>query len=333
MDVLIVGGTGVISTAVVNEAVKQGINVTCINRGNNHGIAPNPNITTMHFDVRNSDIANANLKGKFYDVVVDFICFNAEHVKYSLDLFHDKCHQYVFISTDSVYKLQKDGHYDETIPQSNSEWNYSYQKSECEDIVRSYCKQHQLNYTIVRPSITYGNTRIPYGLMPANGYHYTIIDRIKAGKPIITWNKAENWQTVMRVEDFAIAMVGLWGKEEAYNNDFGICGEAVKWGDILDTIDAVIGCQSNRVETSVDTISMVFPERKGEFLIDRASDHIVSNLKLKRVLPSFKTTVSLHEGIKRTIDYYRMNNKVLGVDYKFDGQLDRISSMSMGGAN
>ena len=33
MKILIVGGTGVISYAVVNEAVKHGIEVTCINRG------------------------------------------------------------------------------------------------------------------------------------------------------------------------------------------------------------------------------------------------------------------------------------------------------------
>ena len=93
MNVLIVGGTGVISTAVVNEAVNQGINVTCINRGNNHGMPSNPNVKTLHFDVRNRKLADQNLTGKYFDVVVDFICFNADHVRYSLDLFYDKCHQ------------------------------------------------------------------------------------------------------------------------------------------------------------------------------------------------------------------------------------------------
>lgn len=44
MNALIVGGTGVISTAVVDEAVAQGVDVTCINRGNNHGNKLNPNV-------------------------------------------------------------------------------------------------------------------------------------------------------------------------------------------------------------------------------------------------------------------------------------------------
>ena len=246
MRVLIVGGTGVISSAVVNEAERQGVDVTCINRGNNHGVDPNHQVKTMHFDVRNRKVAEEHLLGLHYDVVVDFICFNANQVKYSLDLFHDKCSQYVFISTDSVYKLQKDGHYDEKTPQSNLEWNYSYQKAECEEIVRSYCKEKNLIYTIVRPSITYGNTRIPYGFMPPYGYHYTLVKRIKAGKPIITWNQGNNWQTMMRIEDFAVGMVGLWGNEKAYNEDFNICGDSYKWSDVLDVISATwaVACAS-----------------------------------------------------------------------------------------
>ena len=37
MDILIIGGTGVLSSAVVNVALKQGLKVTMINRG--HGFS------------------------------------------------------------------------------------------------------------------------------------------------------------------------------------------------------------------------------------------------------------------------------------------------------
>ncbi len=331
MDVLIVGGTGVISTAVVNEAVNQGINVTCINRGTNHGVAPNPNVTTMHFDVRNREIANANLKEKHFDVVVDFICYNAEQVKYSLDLFHDKCHQYVFISTDSVYKLQADGYYDESTPQSNPEWRYSYEKAECEAIVREYCKTNSLVYTIVRPSITYGDTRIPYGFMPKYGYHGTMIERIKAGKPVPTWNDGRNYQTVMRIEDFATGMVGLWGNVAAYNNDIGICGEIVTWNQILDAMEKAIGTKIVRFDVPLDDIFRVFPERKGEFLIDRAEDHRVDNRKLKATVPSFAIKYDLNVGVKNSVDYYISHDNLLGIDYNFDSKLDYLLKIASKG--
>lgn len=331
MDVLIVGGTGVISTAVVNEAVNQGINVTCINRGTNHGVAPNPNVTTMHFDVRNRDVADDNLKGKYFDVVVDFICYNAEQVKYSLDLFHDKCHQYVFISTDSVYKLQKDGYYDEATPQSNPEWRYSYEKAECEAIVREYCRTNSLVYTIVRPSITYGDTRIPYGFMPKYGYHGTMIERIKAGKPVPIWNDGRNYQTVMRIEDFATGMVGLWGNVAANNNDFGICGEVVTWNQILDAMEKAIGVKIVRFDVPLDDIFRVFPERKGEFLIDRAEDHRVDNRKLKATVPSFAIKYDLNVGIKHSVDYYISHDNLLGIDYNFDSKLDYLLKIASKG--
>ncbi len=325
MKILIVGGTGLISTAVVNEAVARGMDVTCINRGNNYGNRENPNAKFIHFDIRDKEVAEKKLFGHKYDVVLDFICYNAIQVQYSLELFHDKCSQYVFISTDSVYKLQKDGHYDENTPQSNPEWEYSYQKANCEEIVRSYCKKHDIVYTIVRPSITYGNTRIPYGLMPSYGYHYTLIERMKAGKPIVTWNNGQNYQTVMRVEDFAVGLVGLWGNPQAYNNDFGICGEAVTWNQILEAIEEKVGIKAIRVDLPVTRIIKELPSRKGEFVIDRAEDHIVSNRKLKEAVPSFKIKYNLKKGIAKTIDYYQSNNKrILGIDYRFDGQMDRL---------
>lgn len=324
MKVLIVGGTGVISSAVVNEAVAHGIEVTCINRGNNHGNKQNPNVESLHFDIRDKKAATKSLEGHHYDVVVDFICYNADQVLYSLDLFHDKCMQYVFISTDSVYKLQKDGYYDENCSQPNSEWSYSYEKAACEELVRTYCKQHNLIYTIVRPSITYGNTRIPYGLMPSYGYHYTLIERMKAGKPIVTWNEGKNFQTVMRVEDFATGMVGLWGNSQAYNNDFGICGEVVTWEQILRAVEEKVGINALKVDVPVAKIIKELPSRKGEFLIDRAKDHIVSNLKLKAAVPLFEIKYNLKKGISATIDYYQSNDKLLGIDYKFDGQIDRV---------
>ena len=45
---LVVGGTGVISFAVVNEALKQGWKVTCINRGISHTQTLSPEDEKYH---------------------------------------------------------------------------------------------------------------------------------------------------------------------------------------------------------------------------------------------------------------------------------------------
>ena len=40
MNVLIIGGTGVLSSAVTNEALRQGFKVTMINRGSRSNLIP-----------------------------------------------------------------------------------------------------------------------------------------------------------------------------------------------------------------------------------------------------------------------------------------------------
>lgn len=324
MKILIVGGTGLISTAVVNEAVSRGFDVTCIVRGKNHGNKLNPKVHLIKGDAFDVEFVRASLEGKYYDAIIDFIRGGTYLIDIAFQSFHDKCKQYIYISTDSVYKLRKDGIYDEKCEQPNPEWSYSYGKSAGEDRLKELCSNSKMKYTIVRPSITYGNTRIPYGYMPGYGFHYTLINRIKAGKPVLTWNNGQNYQTMMRSEDFAVGILGLVGNESAYNEDFGVCGDAYKWDDVLKAVEKATGHKIIREDISLETIIKFHPEKKGEFLIDRAENHIVSNRKLKSVVPDFQVRYSLDEGVKMTLDYYKKNNQIMGNDYEFDGMMDSL---------
>lgn len=53
-------------------------------------------------------------------------------------------------------------------------WSYSYNKSLCEDFIR----KQGIKYTIIRPYVTYGKSRLPFQLI-TDGYQYTLIERIK----------------------------------------------------------------------------------------------------------------------------------------------------------
>ena len=64
-----------------------------------------------------------------------------------------------------------------------------------------------VKYTVIRPCVTYGDTRIPYGISPQYGYHWTLAARILNNKPIIRWNGGINRCNMMRVEDFAVGAV------------------------------------------------------------------------------------------------------------------------------
>jgi nucleoside-diphosphate-sugar epimerase len=57
------------------------------------------------------------------------------------------------------------------------------------------------------------------------GKHWTLISRILAGKPIITWNQGLNKGNVTHEDDFAKGVIGLIGNSNAFNEAFNVCGE------------------------------------------------------------------------------------------------------------
>ena len=74
-SLLIVGGTGVISFAVVNEAVKQGFNVTCINRGKSKNQMLPSEVQVITADYHDRVLIEKKLRNKFFDAVIDVLCY------------------------------------------------------------------------------------------------------------------------------------------------------------------------------------------------------------------------------------------------------------------
>ena len=95
MKVLIVGGTGCVSGAVVHEAVKQGIQVTCINRGLNKVSNFRGEVETLIADKNDTTRIKALLKGRMYDAVVDFLCYTAVDAEKSFAFYSQFAKQYI----------------------------------------------------------------------------------------------------------------------------------------------------------------------------------------------------------------------------------------------
>lgn len=326
LNILIVGGTGVISYAVVNEALKQGIHVTCINRGRSCDQQLSKDVEIIIADYHNRKLIESKLQGRYFDAIIDVLCYNENDIDYSISLFKDICNQYIFFSSCAVYNKGK-GDYECTEESEliNPLWDYSINKVKCEKKLIVLAEQYKFNYTIVRPAVTYGNTRIPYGITPPYGYHGTLIQRIIHHKPIILWDEGEAYSTITRVEDFAIGLVGLLGNPKAINQAFHIVGdERFKWKEVIDTLGDIIGHKPIYVSISKEEYAKELPSRKGEILGGRGISQLLDNSKLKDAVPSFKTTIPLKEGLKMTVDYYKSHNYLSGMDYSFDADTDRI---------
>lgn len=324
MNILIVGGTGVLSAAVTAEALRKGIAVSMVNRGRRK--MPE-GIELIKADMNDHGMIAEKIAGREFDAVIDFLCYTDAQTEKSVKLYSRYTKQYFYISSCAVYDTATlNGQMaDEDSKKVLPIWKYSVDKWASEQKLRTLLDGTDVNYTIIRPSVTYGDTRIPYGIMPPYGYHWTICARILAGKPIITWNGGNNRCNMTRVEDFAVGVVGLIGNAKAYNEAFNVCGdETPSWGEVLDVLGELLGKEVITIDIPADFYAKEFVSKKSEILGGRSIDTINSNQKIKIAVPEFKQTLSLKEGIEKTIEAYKNRNYQKGIDWVFDGNTDRI---------
>ena len=249
MRILVIGGTGVLSSAVVKEALKQGINVTMINRGRRKNLIP-LGVELIKSDKDDLQSIRKALRGREFDAVMDYLCYTDEETTKSFNLYSQYTKQYFFISSCAVYNTSLGEVCKENSPKVLPIWNYSVNKWASEKHLMSLASQTDVKYTIIRPCVTYGDTRIPYGISPQYGYHWTLVARILNNKPIIRWNGGVNRCNMMRVEDFAVGVVGLIGNPKAYNEAFNICGdETPSFNDVLDCLSRLTGKPINTLQT------------------------------------------------------------------------------------
>lgn len=321
MKLLIIGGTGVLSTAVVSEALNRGVEVTMINRGHRMDRIPQ-GIRFVKADSRDAETIDKALSGCSFDAVIDFVCYDKQQVENSLNLFSKYVGQYIFISSAAVLDTRVQGVLNEDSPKVLPTWDYSVQKWKAELFVQEECAGRGIHYTIVRPGITYDDTRIPYGFSPRYGYHWTLVARAKAGKPVVKWNNGINRCNMMRVEDFAVGVVSLVANEKAMDEAFIVCGDdAPSFMDVILSLEKSLGITIPTIDVDVAFLESVIPGRKGE-MEGRSRDAVLSNAKVKEVAPDFKQNISLDDGVRMTVDAYRNSNFQKGIDWVYDAQCD-----------
>lgn len=329
MNILVLGGTGVLSTDIVKKCADEGNDVYIVTRGSNK-IPSNPRIHSIIGNARKLEAIWDQITTVEYDVVIDFLSVSKCNIEYSYSRLANICNQFVFISSACVFRrAPEDGVLTENSPKPNALLDYSVHKLECEEYIRSIHKNYKCKFTIVRPYITYGDTRIPVGVAPLAKYHWTIIGRILSGKSFFVWNEGENKCTLMHTKDFAHNFFQLLMNENAFDEDFNIVGDEVHtWSEVIELLYKVCDKQPNYLKVPIHDLCKSMPDYKGYIVGDRSLDAVFDNSKLKAVIPDFQQRISLHDGLTTTIDYYMKNNYLSGIDFRYDGDIDRLISIN-----
>lgn len=311
------------SRAVAERAVADGHSVTVINRGRRRTVSGCEAILSDKRDFKRIGKALGN---RHFDVAIDFLVFNREDSVRSFKFYSGKCDHYILVSSCFVYDFSRGGTLHEDSPRGLSCWKYSAGKCEAEDALLEMARESPCDYTIIRPFVTYGNTRIPYSLAPDHGYDWTLVFRANAGKPILSWDGGGGSCNILRVEDFCTGLFGLLKNPQAYGEAVNICGdESPCWKDVIHAVEKATGVEIPVMDLPKEFIQSHYSQRSEE-IAGRSFKAFASNAKLKRLVPSFRQTISLQDGIARTISDYRENGFGNGVDWNFDAKCDEVAN-------
>ena len=326
MKVLFIGGTGIISTAVSELAVKKGFELYLLNRGTRNEFAPKE-AKLINSDIREPENTAKALKNHEFDVVVDWIAYVPEHIKADINLFKGKIGQYIFISSASAYQRPPENYIiNETTPLSNPYWQYSRDKIACEEYLAEEYENNKFPYTIVRPSYTYSKITIPF-IFNSKKHRWTLIDRIKKSKKIIVPGDGTSLFTLTHSKDFAKGFVGLIGNKNAIGHAFHITSdEVLTWNQIIDRIGDAAGTKPDIIHIPSEFISAFSVEHAGGLLGDKSVSVVFDNSKIKSYVPDFKATIPFSEGICQCVEWYESNPDMCSIDNEFNSLSGRIIS-------
>lgn len=327
MKILIIGGTGTISSAVTRLLAENGHELWLLNRGNRRTEIP-AGVKLIVADIGDERSVDEKLGDLRFDVVCEFIGFLPFQVERDFRLFRNRTHQYVYISSASAYRKPAQGYLiTEETPLVNPYWQYSRDKAACEALLMKHFREDGFPVTIVRPSHTYGERSVPVGVHGMKG-SWQVLKRMLDGKPVVIQGDGSSLWTMTWNEDFARGYIGLVGNPRALGEAFHITSdESLTWNQIHETIAAALGVPLKSCHVASDFLSAVAPQAydmEGKLLGDKAVSVVFDNSKLKSLVPGFQARVPFADGVRRTITYILQHPELQVEDPAFEAWCDRV---------
>jgi nucleoside-diphosphate-sugar epimerase len=282
-------------------------------------------VRTITLDVTNEEAAEEALGNQKFDAVVDWVAFTSADVERDIRLFRGRTNQFIFLSSASAYQKPV-GHYliTESTPLANPYWQYSRDKIACEERLMKEYREEGFPITIVRPSLTYGDTQI---VLAVNSWQksYTAVDRMRRGKKVIVPGDGSSLWVITHNSDFAQGLVGLLGHQQAIGHAFHITSDDVMtWDQFYKITAQAAGAEAQIVHIPSDFISACIPDELGNLTGDKAASVVFDNRTIKRFVPGYYAKVPFAQGIQRTIEWFDADPRRKEIDEDANASWDKL---------
>jgi nucleoside-diphosphate-sugar epimerase len=312
MRVLIIGGTGLISTPMTRMFLERGDDVTLFNRGVRPSRVPD-GARQVHGDRTDFAAFEAQIAelGTF-DCVVDMVCYDPPEAESAVRALRGRCGHYLFCSTVDVYQkpyLSYPVREDHPLAGNNT---YGRNKRSCEALVLAAHERGELPASLMRPAHTYGEGS---GLIHSFGWDTAYIDRLRRGKPIVVHGDGTSLWGSCYIDDVARAFVAAAGNPVAFGRAYTLAAsEWQTWDDYHRRAAHAIGAPEPRlVHIPAELLARLAPARAGSaadnFLYSNIFDVSAAQTDL-----GFRQTVLWEEGVRRTVAWLDANDRVQNSD-------------------
>lgn len=326
LKILLLGGTGAMGTHLASILINYGYSVHITTRSQRQD---RDGIRYIVGDAHSTSFLKSLVLTEYYDAIVDFMVYDTQQFCNSerQSIISDLANQYVFISsarvfayTDGLITETSQRHLDVTTDRQfiNSDI-YPITKARQEDILRNT----SLNWTIVRPYITFSEIRIQLGVLEKEQW---LVRALKGKKIYFSEDIGQAITTLTYAQDVAHGIESLIDNPKAYHEDFNIMtSETHSWQEIASIYDTIF---RERVADYKgiywDTINIMrdFGDAKWAIEYDRVLPRKFDNSKILSVNPRLKFN-SVQEKLAQCLNEFLDNPCFLQYSPTLDPFFDR----------
>jgi nucleoside-diphosphate-sugar epimerase len=295
VKILIIGGTGLISSSIVRRLLARGDDVTVVNRAVSTRPLPDgvTRIVADRHDLGTFESAIAG--GAPWDVVIDMVCYHPDEAEAIARILPGRTRQYVMTSTIDVYQKPASRYpYTETEPHAGL-GDYAFNKVACERILWAAHAGGGLPLTVIRPAATYGDRHLPVHSL---GRRTSYLDRLRRGKPIVVHGDGSSFWVSCHADDVARAFEGAAGNDATIGRSYHATGEEwLTWDQHHAIVAQAIGAPPPTIiHIPTDALTRLAPLRTAVVAQNFKFNNIFDNAAARRDL-GFEYTIPLATGI------------------------------------
>ena len=292
MRVLILGGTGVISTGITQQLLARGDDVTLFNRGTSDhaGLDSAKAIIGSRQSVEDLD----RVSQQRFDAVIDMICYREDDGRIAIDAFRGRVAQYVFCSTVDVFTAPAEVYpITEGHPRNPSpNFPYAFQKARLERMFETASAEGAFGLTILRPAATYVRN-----IVPPIGSTALYLELLRTGRPLVMHGDGSTLWVATHRDDVARGFVAALGNPKAIGQSYNLQSEEfLTWERYWGVAAEVIGAPPPRyVHIPTDVLMRMLPKMAEWCGINFQYHNVISSEAARRDL-GFNPQISWREG-------------------------------------